>query len=376
MKQMYIAEISTTVLLLLFQVACGDVKAGINYHVDDGTRPYFYGYRREGIEEGKIDAGGISKEKEVIIANGREHKLSLDANSFELTSCETSLTNAAFYEDDDAEVKEVYYKQMAECVKQKLNASHVFVFHHQVRNKERSNGAPNVLNTNIQGYANGAHSDTHPESAEMVYAFLSQHVDSKFRGGRYMYLNLWRSIDDEHPVLGNHLALLDQTSLTEGVGSEDYVESDFHGVDPKSNYKYSIKQYRLNEKNSDAHRWYYFPNMTKSEAILFKQWDSDPERETNLCFHSAFEDPTTPKDAPSRQSIEIRMMAFFPDHVPNTCPDSTKVMVYVTLMTAFFFASQYPLSVLMLSLGTLAVSVYALLRCCRKKKPQEIKKDE
>ena len=80
-------------------------------------------------------------------------------------------------------------------------------------------------------------------------------------------------------------------------------------MDPKSNYKYSIKQYRLNEKNSDAHRWYYFPNMTKSEAILFKQWDSDPERETNLCFHTAFEDPTSPKDAPPRQSIELRIFA-------------------------------------------------------------------
>ena len=39
--------------------------------------------------------------------------------------------------------------------------------------------------------------------------------------------------------------------------------------------KYSIKQYVLNERNSNSHRWYYFPNMTKSEVILFKQWDSD-----------------------------------------------------------------------------------------------------
>ena len=35
-----------------------------------------------------------------------------------------------------------------------------------------------------------------------------------------MYLNLWRSIDDDQPIQDDHLAVLDQTSLTEGVGSE------------------------------------------------------------------------------------------------------------------------------------------------------------
>ena len=33
-------------------------------------------------------------------------------------------------------------------------------------------------------------------------------------------MNLWRSIDDESPVLAHPLAVLDQNSVTDGVGSE------------------------------------------------------------------------------------------------------------------------------------------------------------
>ena len=33
-------------------------------------------------------------------------------------------------------------------------------------------------------------------------------------------MNLWRNIDDIHPIVDDHLAVLDQRSLTTGVGSE------------------------------------------------------------------------------------------------------------------------------------------------------------
>merc|ERR1711936_1486255 len=54
---------------------------------------------------------------------------------------------------------------------------------------------------------------------------------------------------------------------------------------------------------------------------MFKQFDSDPNLSGRMCFHTAFQDPNAPEDAPVRESIEIRAYAFFPDHEPNTCPD-------------------------------------------------------
>ena len=60
--------------------------------------------------------------------------------------------------------------------------------------------------------------------------------------------------------------------------------------------------------------------MKKDEVILFKQWDSDRTLPGRLCFHTAFLDPNAPKDTPARESIEVRAIAYFPDHEPNTCP--------------------------------------------------------
>ena len=58
------------------------------------------------------------------------------------------------------------------------------------------------------------------------------------------------------------------------------------------------------------HRWFYFPQMQPTEALLLKCFDSDPAR-TRFTAHSAFEDPNTPPDAAPRQSIEVRAFAFF-----------------------------------------------------------------
>ena len=59
-------------------------------------------------------------------------------------------------------------------------------------------------------------------------------------------------------------------------------------------------------------RRYYYSAMKKNEVILFKQWDSDPTLSGRITFHTAFSDPAAPPDAPTRQSIEVRAIAFFP----------------------------------------------------------------
>ena len=71
------------------------------------------------------------------------------------------------------------------------------------------------------------------------------------------------------------------------------------------------EQYRLNPATADEHRWFYFPQMRKDEVLFFKQYDSDPKARSRFCFHTAFDDPTVPRDAPLRQSIEVRALALF-----------------------------------------------------------------
>ena len=67
--------------------------------------------------------------------------------------------------------------------------------------------------------------------------------------------------------------------------------------------------------------------MTADEVLLIKQWDSAGELARSqgaradasagdqapctFSFHSAFEDPATPVDAPDRRSIEVRCAVLF-----------------------------------------------------------------
>ncbi|HEV7822716.1 MAG TPA: CmcJ/NvfI family oxidoreductase, partial [Burkholderiales bacterium] len=61
------------------------------------------------------------------------------------------------------------------------------------------------------------------------------------------------------------------------------------------------------------HCWFYFPRMTRNEALVFKVFDSARDGRARFTAHTAFKDPATPSGAPPRQSIEARALAFFED---------------------------------------------------------------
>ena len=63
--------------------------------------------------------------------------------------------------------------------------------------------------------------------------------------------------------------------------------------------------------HNPAHVWFYFPQMTRNEALMFKVFDSDAGKPTRFTAHTAFDDPNTPPNAPPRESIETRTFAFF-----------------------------------------------------------------
>ena len=51
--------------------------------------------------------------------------------------------------------------------------------------------------------------------------------------------------------------------------------------------------------------------MEADQALLLKTYDSETDGRARFMGHSAFEHPGTPADAPRRESIEVRTMAFF-----------------------------------------------------------------
>ena len=59
------------------------------------------------------------------------------------------------------------------------------------------------------------------------------------------------------------------------------------------------------------HRWYYFPRMTRNEAILLKCYDSKDDGRARFTAHTSFDDPNSPPNAAPRESIEVRALVFW-----------------------------------------------------------------
>lgn len=279
-----------------------DIKTSLNGYVMDGfaSRPL------TNIVDFSLCSGPSRVSVKTVVRDARLHKLTLDKNAFELVRQSTSLTTEDFY--DPAKVKDVYYPEIAETIKRATGAAHVKMWHHQVRNAAKLTGAAGS-SAEVQGYASGIHSDSHSRHGPEAFSQVTSADPScNIKSGRFLYINAWRNISED-PIQNDHLAVCDETSL---VKPDDYVTSDLIGPG------YELQQYVLDSRNSEQHRWYYFPKMQKDEVILFKQWDSDTTLSGRVCFHTSFSDPNAPQGLPPRQSIEARAIAFFPDHTPNT----------------------------------------------------------
>ena len=121
---------------------------------------------------------------------------------------------------------------------------------------------------------------------------------AELAAGRFAFINVWRSIDDEHPVMQQPLAVCDENS----VPDSDRFTYELRFPD-RTGENYSLR-------HSDAHKWYYYSRMRKDECLVFKVYDKK-EDGPRFVFHTAFDDPSTPPDAPARKSIEVRAIAFF-----------------------------------------------------------------
>jgi len=248
------------------------------------------------------------------VRDGREESLSLDEQSFQMANHPTALSTEDFYHNTK-KIEDVYYKEMEQLIKEKTGAAKVVVFNHQVRNQAKANASRDV-----GPYAASIHSDASAYQAESLFrSAISGQLGNApkesmepFRKGRFVFMNAWRNIS-EQPVQNHNLAVCDATSLV--GGTDDAVPYDVYQPLFKSVGMFLAPRHAL------FHRWYYYSNLKKDEVVLFKQYDSDHSKSGRVCFHTSFSDPSAPPDTPDRESVEVRAMAFFPDHTPNTCPE-------------------------------------------------------
>ena len=287
--------------------------------------------------------GAVMEYRDVLISDARRLEGSgrrlLEVHGLELLHRPLQRLNLHFF--DNRQVVKEYYPECAEIVRRATNATHVYAFDHNIRRTAgKEIGRRIAGGQQVQKPIHVAHGDytltSAPQrlrdlakppgmndtlrsllgdskpllDAEVVSRTLDEHT-------RFVFINVWRNID-RSPVMADPLALCDG----QRVASDDLVVFEIHYHDRIGENYFA--------KYSPDHEWWYYPLMTRDEVILIKQWDSagglaqlasvgatsrssTDNVPCTFSLHSAFEDPNnnTPTQAPDRQSIEVRCVAFF-----------------------------------------------------------------
>lgn len=332
----YNPQVDTADALLGGTSSPKDLKASLTYAVGDGkNRPWTYRRPRTKHDVHDADEGGTKIDVEVVVSDGRHanaiakasgdpnhpNRLSLETSGFELCpfpADELGMTKEDYYDPTGRKLRNVYYPFVVEYLKQKTGAAHVRVIHHSVRNGSLVNERNRAIGRakrfhGLNGYSPIVHSDILHDTSVNLFERFSQFPDScKYRTGRYVILNVWRNIGEE-PVRNNHLALADERSLSK---PNDLIVGDLFLPGGVHN-----SRYLLDSRNARRHKWYYFPEMTKREAVVLKLADSDRDRVAQHNFHTGFVDPTAPPGTlGARESVDVRCICYFPQHMPNTVP--------------------------------------------------------
>ena len=258
----------------------------------------------------------------------------LEANGFEMLG--RPLTDLEIDFLDHEQVVRRYYPHCADIVREHAGARIVKAFDHNVRSAAgKLSGRRIAGGQQVQRPAQIVHGDytltsgpqrlrdlANPPAVNDTYrtqladgetllddADVTRALDS----GRFALINLWRNIA-EQPVATYPLALCDAVS----VHPDDLVVFEIHYADRIGENYFA--------KHADDHRWYFYPALTRDEALLIKQWDSAggmarsegasadamcPDAPCTFSFHTAFQDPMTAPDAPDRWSIEVRCIVLY-----------------------------------------------------------------
>ena len=263
------------------------ITADITYTVDTGEKLINGTFGP--ATEGRLNTGTYER-RPMPIRDGRAATgLGLDTSGFLLVGHPTRVTD--FF--DPAQLESVYYPEVIELVKRESGAKRAVVFDHTLRSGDETERGAKRLRELVLS----AHNDyTEWSGPQRVRDILPDEAESLL-SRRFAIIQVWRAID--RPIVAYPLALADARS----VAPQDLMVAERH-------HPGRIGQtYRL--KYNPGHEWSYFPGMRRDEAIVFKVYDSQDDGRARFTPHTSFVDPSTPADAPPRQSIEVRTLAFF-----------------------------------------------------------------
>ncbi|MEP6610140.1 MAG: CmcJ/NvfI family oxidoreductase [Burkholderiaceae bacterium] len=268
------------------------VRSTFNYTRDTGITPEIYFY--EPPQGTKTRSPGDDP-REMTVHDGwdRARSFLLNREGFALGEFRSSFR---LWDDNNA-IRAQFYGDVSEFVKGEVGAKRVIIFDHTIRAKSNEKQQTSELTTSQRAPVMLVHCDYTPNSGPLrVRQLLPEEADELLKG-RVAFYNFWMPL--KRTVEERPLAVCDVTSSA----AEDFITM-------KLRYRDRDGEIFV-LRHSPQHHWWYFPRMTPDQVILLKTYDSETDGRARFTGHSAFEDPNTPPDAPMRESIEIRTIAFF-----------------------------------------------------------------
>ncbi|MDZ8139164.1 MAG: CmcJ/NvfI family oxidoreductase [Nostoc sp. DedQUE04] len=271
------------------------VEANLSYLVPMAEKPVNYTYEPPtGIP--RTNATYQTHKLPIYNARSISENISLDREGFAFTGHNTNVRN--FYDED--EVRRVYYPEAEQLLKEVTGATKVVIFDHTLRNAGNSKPGEN----NIKEPAKRVHNDFTAKSGytrarlELAAQVIDNDDIETLLKQRFAIINVWRAI--AQPIQESPLALCDAQS----IAPTDLVAGDLVYRD-RVGETYGVTY-------NSQHKWFYFPQMHRNEAVFIKCFDSAEDGYARFAAHTAFEDPTSPANAPPRESIELRTLVFYP----------------------------------------------------------------
>ncbi len=226
------------------------------------------------------------------IADARGRNEELDATGFALIGHRSAVGEF----ENRAEVDAIYRPEIIELISELSGADCVVVNSPGIlRFSERSIKSGTLDNSRPARFAHVDVSD--PTAGE----FARQVTPPGRRLRRFVHYNVWRVVTAAPQDVP--LALCDARSVhgAELIAADAVFDAPGR---PEWSFEGLVVAHRA------SHRWHWFPDMDRQEAIIFKTNDSDRER-AHCVPHVAFDNPICPPDSAPRGSIEMRAIAMW-----------------------------------------------------------------
>jgi hypothetical protein len=263
------------------------IQAPLNYAVRTVEKPISETYGKGGLERRYT---GKFERHIVPLQNGRSPRngFGLDTTGFTLVDHKTRVEN--FFDKDELSTQ--YFAEMRELIARESGAVRVHVFDFTLRSGNEDERVARQIREPVMA----VHNDyTEASGPRRVQDLLPDEAEGLLKR-RFAIIQVWRAIAD--PIERDPLAIADAQS----IAFSDFIPAERRFPDRVG----EIYQVEFNPR----HRWYWFPRMTRDEALVFKVYDSDKAR-ARFGAHTSFALDAVRAGAPARQSIEIRAFAFF-----------------------------------------------------------------